>query len=52
MISDLYWQEFLKNGSVYNYLRYTDALMKEGKLNDRIGEIYAGRPDYSGTNDR
>ena len=42
MVSDLYWQLFLNDGSAYYYTKYVDAVQKEGK------EGYEYRPLYSG----
>lgn len=42
MVSDLYWQLFLKDGSAYYYTKYAEAVKKEGK------DFHESRPFYSG----
>ena len=52
MVSDLYWQLFLKDGSAYYYIKYTEALKKEGKIIDDTRPIYSGCVSNKGTTDR
>ena len=52
MLSDLYWQLFLNDGSVYYFNKYTAALKKEGKCNDDSRPLYGGCVNYKGTADR
>ncbi len=52
MLSDLYWQLFLNDGSVYYFNKYTAALKKEGATFDDERPIYGGCLDNSGTADR
>ncbi len=52
MVSDLYWQLFINDGSAYYYTRYAEALKKEGKLSDNTRPIYGGCIGNKGTADR
>ena len=52
MLSDLYWQLFLNDGSVYYFNKYTSALKKEGKITDDERPIYGGCVSNTGTADR
>ena len=52
MVSDLYWQLFLKDGSAYYYLKYTEALKKEGKCSNDSRQIYSGSISNKRTADR
>lgn len=52
MVSDLYWQLFLNDGSAYYYMKYTDALKKEGKTGNEFGPIYRGCSRDKGATNR
>ncbi len=52
MVSDLYWQLFKNDGSAYYYVKYTEALKKEGKICDDTRQIYGGCIGSKGTADR
>ncbi len=52
MVSDLYWQLFKNDGSAYYYVKYTEALKKEGKICDDTRQIYGGCIGNKGAADR
>lgn len=52
MISDLYWQMFINDGSVYSYIKYSESIQKEGKCDNDTGSVYCGCVGNSGTADR
>ncbi len=52
MVSVLYWQLFLKDGSAYYYMKYAEALKKEGKLIDDTRPIYSGCTHNKGATNR
>ncbi len=52
MVSDLYWQLFLNDGSAYYYTKYTEALKKEGRISDEYRPIYSGCVSNKGTANR
>lgn len=52
MVSDLYWQLFLNDGSAYYYNKYVEALKKEGKSAYESRPIYSGCVSNKGTADR
>lgn len=52
MVSDLYWQLFLNDGSAYYYNKYVDAIKKEGKEGYEFRSLYSGCVSNKGTADR
>lgn len=51
MISDIYWQKFLSDGSAYSYIKYTEAVRQEG-IDDDAGSVHSGCTHNTGTADR
>lgn len=52
MLSDLYWKMFLCDGSIYNFIKYSYALKKEGNYSYDAGQADCRCIDNTGTTSR
>lgn len=52
MLSDLFWQIFKEDGSVYSYIKYVITLRQEGVYNNDSGQVHCRCVSDNRTADR